>query len=153
MDITLNSTLNVEPLKGEKVKLKVGGALREQLEIGVNLSGPVDMDLRAQTRLAEAGLPLNVEVNSKQLYWPFTGEKQYQADDLKLKLTGKMTDYTLSMRTAVKGQEIRQPPLPLMPKVMNSRSISTNLPSRRWKGKRNLRRCSTGSRPLVGAVS
>ncbi len=46
------------------------------------------MDLRAQTRLAEAGLPLNVEVNSKQLYWPFTGEKQYQADDLKLKLTG-----------------------------------------------------------------
>ncbi|WP_249441120.1 translocation/assembly module TamB domain-containing protein, partial [Escherichia coli] len=106
VDITLNSTLNVEPLKGEKVKLKVGGALREQLEIGVNLSGPVDMDLRAQTRLAEAGLPLNVEVNSKQLYWPFTGEKQYQADDLKLKLTGKMTDYTLSMRTAVKGQEI-----------------------------------------------
>lgn len=153
VDITLNSTLNVEPLKGEKVKLKVGGALREQVEIGVNLSGPVDMDLRAQTRLAEAGLPLNVEVNSKQLYWPFTGEKQYQADDLKLKLTGKMTDYTLSMRTAVKGQEIRQPPLPLMPKVMNSRSISTNLPSRRWKGKRNLRRCSTGSRPLVGAVS
>ncbi len=106
VDITLNSTLNVEPLKGEKVKLKVGGALREQLEIGVNLSGPVDMDLRAQTRLAEAGLPLNVEVNSKQLYWPFTGEKQYQADDLKLKLTGKMTDYTLSMRTAVKGLEI-----------------------------------------------
>ncbi len=43
---------------------------------------------------------------SDQLYWPFTGEKQYQADDLKLKLTGKMTDYTLSMRTAVKGQEI-----------------------------------------------
>ena len=37
VDITLNSTLNVEPLKGEKVKLKVGGALREQLEIGVNL--------------------------------------------------------------------------------------------------------------------
>ncbi len=45
VDITLNSTLNVEPLKGEKVKLKkAGGALREQLEIGVNLSGPVDMD-------------------------------------------------------------------------------------------------------------
>jgi translocation and assembly module TamB len=32
---------------------------------------------------------------SKQLYWPFTGEKQFQADDLKLKLSGKMTDYTL----------------------------------------------------------
>ncbi|EPG4895998.1 autotransporter assembly complex protein TamB [Citrobacter koseri] len=106
VDITLNSKLNIDPLKGEKVKLKVGGALREQLEIGVNLSGPVDMDLRAQTRLAEAGLPLNVEVASRQVYWPFTGDKQFQADDIKLKLTGKMTDYTLSMRTAVKGQDI-----------------------------------------------
>lgn len=106
VDITLNSTLNIDPLKGEKVKLKVGGALREQLEIGVSLSGPVDMDLRAQTRLAEAGLPLNVEVASRQVYWPFTGDKQFQADDIKLKLTGKMTDYTLSMRTAVKGQDI-----------------------------------------------
>ncbi|MFU0921541.1 autotransporter assembly complex protein TamB [Kluyvera sichuanensis] len=104
VDITLNSTLNIDPLKGEKVKLKVGGEVRKQLELGVNLSGPVDMNLRAQTQLAEAGLPFNLEINSKQLYWPFTGEKQYQADDLKLKLGGKMTDYTLSFRTAVKGQ-------------------------------------------------
>ncbi|PDO83649.1 autotransporter assembly complex protein TamB [Kosakonia pseudosacchari] len=106
VDITLNSTLNIDPLKGEKVKLKVGGEMRKQLDVGVNLSGPVDMDLRAQTQLAEAGLPLNLEITSKQLYWPFTGEKQYQADDLNLKFTGKMTDYVLSFRTAVKGQDV-----------------------------------------------
>ncbi|MBV7406044.1 autotransporter assembly complex protein TamB [Enterobacter sp. ENT03] len=106
VDLTLNSTLNVEPLKGEKVKLKVGGALRDTLDVGINLSGPVDMVLRAQTQLAEAGLPLNLEVVSEQLYWPFTGEREYQADDLKLKLSGKMTDYTLSFRTAVKGQSV-----------------------------------------------
>ena len=80
MDFTLNSALNIDPLKGEKVKVKVGGALREQLEFGVNLSGPVDMVLRGQTKLAEAGLPLNLELVSEQLYWPFTGEKQFQAD-------------------------------------------------------------------------
>ncbi|WP_058912565.1 autotransporter assembly complex protein TamB [Entomohabitans teleogrylli] len=106
VDITLNSTLNVEPLKGEKVKLKIGGALRDKLDVGVNLSGPVDMVLRAQTELAEAGLPLNLEVISQQLYWPFSGEKQFQADDVRLKLSGKMTDYTLSFRTAVKGQDV-----------------------------------------------
>ncbi|XWJ91809.1 autotransporter assembly complex protein TamB [Phytobacter ursingii] len=106
VDITLNSILNVEPMKGEKVKLKVGGEVRKQLEFGVNLSGPVDVVLRGQTQLAEAGLPLNLDITSEQLYWPFTGEKQYQADDLKLKLTGKMTDYTLSFRTAVKGQDV-----------------------------------------------
>lgn len=106
VDMTLNASLNVEPVKGEKIKVKVGGALREQLELGVNLSGPVGVDLRAQTRLAEAGLPLNLEVSSKQLYWPLSGAKEYQADDLKLKLTGKMTDYTLSFRTAVKGEQV-----------------------------------------------
>ncbi|WP_061707751.1 autotransporter assembly complex protein TamB [Pseudenterobacter timonensis] len=106
VDITLNSALNIDPLKGEKVKLKIGGAMREKLEFGVNLSGPVDMVLRGQTQLAEAGLPLNLELVSEQLYWPFTGERQYQADDLKLKLSGKMTDYTLSFRTAVKGQSV-----------------------------------------------
>ena len=106
VDITMNSTLNMDPLKGEKVKLKVGGEVRKQLEVGVNLSGPVDVSLRAQAQLAEAGLPFNLEVNSKQLYWPFTGEKQFQADDLKMKLGGKMTDYTLSFRTAVKGQGV-----------------------------------------------
>jgi len=112
VDLTLNSTLNVDPLKGEKVKIKVGGALREQLELGVNLSGPVDIVLRGQTRLTQAGLPLNLDITSQQLYWPFTGEKQYQADNLKLKLTGKATDYTLSFRTAVKGQDV--PPATIM---------------------------------------
>lgn len=106
VDMTLNSTLNIDPLKGEKLKLKLGGALREQLEVGVNLSGPLDVDLRAQARLAEAGLPLNLEVVSQQVYWPFTGARQFQADNIRLKLSGKMTDYTLSMRTAVKGQDI-----------------------------------------------
>lgn len=106
VDITLNSTLNVEPLKGEKVKLKLGGALRDQLEVGVNLSGPLDAVLRAQTRLAEPGLPLNLDLTSEQLYWPLTGPKQYQADDVKLKFTGKMTDYTLSFRTAVRGEQL-----------------------------------------------
>uniref|UniRef100_UPI001115710B hypothetical protein n=1 Tax=Escherichia coli TaxID=562 RepID=UPI001115710B len=77
VEITLSGTLNGEPLKGEKVQLKVGGALRERLEIGGNLCGPGDMELRAEARLAEAGLPLNGEVNSKQLSWPFTGGKQY----------------------------------------------------------------------------
>ncbi|SUW65591.1 Family of uncharacterised function (DUF490) [Buttiauxella agrestis] len=106
VDLTLNTTLNIDPIKGEKVKMKIGGELRDVLKVGMNLSGPVDMELTAHTQLAEAGLPLNLEVVSKQLYWPFTGKKEYQADNLKLKFSGKMTDYTLSLRTDVKGEQI-----------------------------------------------
>lgn len=74
VDITLNSTLNIDPLKGEKVKLTVGGEMRKTLQIGVDLAGSVAMTLRADAQLAEAGLPLNMELKSKQLYWPFSGE-------------------------------------------------------------------------------
>ncbi|EMB4324257.1 autotransporter assembly complex protein TamB [Pluralibacter gergoviae] len=106
VDLTLNSTLNIDPLKGEKIKMKVGGELRKQLEVGINLSGPADIDLRARAQLAEAGLPLNLEVQSKQLYWPFTGQRQFQADNLHLRLSGRATDYALSFKTAVKGQDL-----------------------------------------------
>ncbi|OAT27704.1 YtfN family protein [Buttiauxella brennerae ATCC 51605] len=106
VDLTLNTTLNIDPIKGEKVKMKIGGELRDVLKVGMNLSGPVDLELTAQTQLAQAGLPLNLEVVSKQLYWPFTGKKEIQADDFKLKFSGKMTDYKLSLRSAVKGEQI-----------------------------------------------
>ena len=64
MDITLAGTLNVDPMKGEKVQLKVGGEVRKTLKVGVDLSGPVAATLRADAQLAEAGLPLNMELKS-----------------------------------------------------------------------------------------
>ena len=106
VDLTLNSTLNMDPLKGEKIKMKIGGELRKRLDVGINLSGPADVNLRAQAQLAEAGLPLSLDIDSRQLYWPFTGQRQFQADNLKLKLSGKATDYALSFSTAVKGQDL-----------------------------------------------
>ncbi len=51
------------------MQLKVGGEVRKKLTVGVDLNGPVAMTLRAETQLAEAGLPLDMEVKSKQLYW------------------------------------------------------------------------------------
>lgn len=106
VDITLAGTLNVDPMKGEKVQLKVGGEVRKTLKVGVDLSGPVAATLRADAQLAEVGLPLNMELKSKQLARPFSGEKQFQADDVQLKFSGKMTDYALAFSTAVKGQSL-----------------------------------------------
>ena len=123
VDIRLNSTLNMDPIKGEKIKMQVSGALRDKLNVGVNLSGPVDVQLRATTELATPGLPLNLEVLSKQLYWPFTGTRQFQADNLAVKLSGKATDYTLSVRGAVKGEQVPATNITLDAKG-NARQIS-----------------------------
>ena len=106
VNLSLNSTLNIDPVIGEQVKLVVRGALRETLDIDLDLSGPVDVALKAQTQLAEAGLPLNLAVDSKQLFWPLSGDKAYQADDFKFRLSGKMTDYKLSLKSAFQGQDL-----------------------------------------------
>lgn len=106
VNLSLNSTLNIEPVVGEQVVLQVSGALRETLDVGLSLSGAVNVDLKAQTQLAEAGLPLNLAVDSKQLFWPLSGDKAYQADDFKFRFSGKMTDYKLSLKSALQGKDL-----------------------------------------------
>lgn len=106
VDMTLNTALNVDPIKGEKIKLKVGGGLRDKLDLGINLSGPVRAQLALQTQLAEAGLPLNLTLNSDALQWPLTGTPQYQVKGFKLKFSGKATDYALSLHSDFSGDQI-----------------------------------------------
>ncbi|CAI0939053.1 autotransporter assembly complex protein TamB [Serratia liquefaciens] len=106
VEMVANSTLNIEPLKGEKVKLNVGGGLREELKVALNLSGPIGAQLDVQTQLAEVGLPLALTLQSKQLKWPLNGEAQYQVNDFRLRFNGKATDYALSTRANIKGQDL-----------------------------------------------
>ena len=106
VNLSINSTLNIEPVIGEQVALQVSGALRETLDVDLALSGPVNVDLKAQTQLAEAGLPLNLAVDSKQLFWPLSGDKAYQADDFKFRFSGKMTDYKLSLKSDLQGKDL-----------------------------------------------
>lgn len=117
VNMTLNGTLNIEPLKGEKVKLIVGGELREELKAALNLSGPIGAQLDVQTRLAQAGLPLALTLQSKQLKWPLSGESQYQVNDFRLRFNGKATNYALSTRANIKGQDLPPAVLTLDGKV------------------------------------
>jgi len=106
VEMTLNTALNIDPIKGEKIKLKVGGGLREKLDVGVNLSGPVRAQLSLQTQLAEVGLPLHLALQSDALQWPLTGTPQYQVKAFKLDLTGKATDYALALHSDFSGVDI-----------------------------------------------
>ncbi|CAI1049130.1 Family of uncharacterised function (DUF490) [Serratia quinivorans] len=106
VEMVANSTLNIDPLKGEKIKLNIGGGLREELKVALNLSGPVGAQLDLQTQLAEAGLPLALTLQSKQLKWPLSDESQYQINDFRLRFNGKATDYALSTRANIKGKDL-----------------------------------------------
>ncbi|MEQ9860534.1 translocation/assembly module TamB [Pectobacterium cacticida] len=110
--LTANGVLNSDPLKGETLKLTVNGGLREQLNVALNLSGPQRAQLDLQTRLAEAGLPLALTLQTERVRWPLTGTTQYQASNVRLRLNGKATGYALSLRGDVSGAEI--PPATLL---------------------------------------
>ncbi len=106
VNLTLNGTVNDPSLKGEKVKLVAGGEITGQLTVDLNASGPVGAQLKAETELATAGLPLALTLESKQVRWPLTGKVDYKVNDTRLRLTGKATDYALSLRSAVEGTDI-----------------------------------------------
>ena len=106
VDFSLNGTVNTDPIKGEKLALKLNGAMRDELKMGLNLSGPVNAQLDATTQLAVAGLPLSLKLTSPQLRWPLTGPVAYQADNLDYQFKGKATDYVMSLQTAVKGESV-----------------------------------------------
>ncbi len=106
VNMTIDTAVNIDPLKGEKVKLTVGGALRKQLKVGINLSGPVRAQLALQTELAEVGLPIDMNLQSDALQWPLTGTPQYQIKGLNLKFSGKATDYAMSLRSNFLGNQV-----------------------------------------------
>lgn len=112
VSLSANGVLNIDPLKGEKLKLTVDGGLREQLNVALNLSGPQRAQLTMQTELAEVGLPLALTLESGQVRWPLTGEAQYQANDVRLRFNGKATDYALSLRSDIRGTDL--PPATLL---------------------------------------
>ncbi|KAA8997717.1 translocation/assembly module TamB [Affinibrenneria salicis] len=106
VSLQANGALNVEPVRGEKLKLTLDGGLRERLNLALNLSGPLKAQLDAHAQLAQAGLPLDVTLQSPQLRWPLTGTAQYQASGLNLRLNGQATDYTLALRGDVRGSDL-----------------------------------------------
>ncbi len=106
VNFTLNGTANVDPVRGEKIKLDLSGAMRDELKLSLNLSGPVRAQLDAATQMAVAGLPLSLRLTSPQLRWPLNGTAQYQADNLDYQFKGKATDYAMSLRTTIKGDSV-----------------------------------------------
>ncbi len=106
LDMTIDSAVNIDPLKGEKIKLTLGGELRKRLKVGLDLSGPVKAQLALQTELAEVGLPLDLSLQSDALQWPLSGTPQYQVKGLNLKFSGKATDYALSLHSSFSGDQL-----------------------------------------------
>ncbi|CAQ86142.1 MULTISPECIES: autotransporter assembly complex protein TamB [Photorhabdus] len=110
--LTIKSELNWQEMRRQKVDLKLDGALLEQLNLVLNLSGPVSAKLDAQAELAQVGLPMRITLESEQFNWPLTGEPEYQLDSIRMRLNGKASGYDLSLRSGMKGNEI--PPVLLV---------------------------------------
>ncbi|CDG16150.1 autotransporter assembly complex protein TamB [Xenorhabdus doucetiae] len=101
----LNS-VNLDGLKGQQVDLTLKGALLQQLNLALNLSGPITASLDAQTELATADLPVRLALKSQQLQWPLQGKPEYQLDGVKLRLNGHASGYDLSLRSEIKGNDL-----------------------------------------------
>ncbi len=106
VNLTLNSDVNMAPVKGQKVRLVIDGAAKQQVNLNLNLSGPVRAQLQAMAQPAVAGLPFSLRLNSPQLRWPLSGQSEWLVNNLSLTTGGKATDYTIAFRSSVSGSTI-----------------------------------------------
>ncbi|EMF4672338.1 autotransporter assembly complex protein TamB [Providencia stuartii] len=112
VSLSITGESRLEDLNGQKIDLSLKGGLLEELKLALNLSGPVNATLNAQTDLGQADLPIQLTLESQKLSWPLVGEAQYQLDGTRLRLNGRPSAYDLSLRSAITGQDI--PPSTLM---------------------------------------
>ncbi|WP_445495357.1 autotransporter assembly complex protein TamB [Photorhabdus sp. SF281] len=104
--LSIKGEIDQQEIQGQKVDLTLNGALLEQLNLILNLSGPVRAKIDAQVELAKVGLPVRMTLESQQLSWPLAGEPEYQLDNVKMRLNGKTSGYDVSLRSGIKGNEI-----------------------------------------------
>ena len=106
VNLTLNSDVNMAPVKGQKVRLLIDGAAKKQVNLNLNLSGPVRAQLQAMAQPAVTGLPFSLRLNSPQLRWPLSGPSEWLVKNLSLVTGGKATDYSIAFRSSVSGSTL-----------------------------------------------
>lgn len=112
VSLSITGESRLDDLNGQKIDLSLRGGLLEELKLALNLSGPINATLNAETDLGQADLPILLTLESQKLTWPLVGDAQYQLDGTRLRLNGRPSAYDLSLRSAITGQEI--PPSTLM---------------------------------------
>ncbi|MCW2257360.1 translocation and assembly module TamB [Providencia alcalifaciens] len=112
VSLSVTGESHLKELDGQKIDLSLKGGLLDELKLALNLSGPVNATLDAQTDFGQADLPIQLTLESQKLTWPLVGEAQYQLDGTRLRLNGRPSAYDLSLRSAITGHEI--PPSTLM---------------------------------------
>lgn len=90
----------------EQAKLQLTGSLLDNVNLTLNSTGLFSGKLIADTSPGIAGMPINLSLTVPKVQWPLTASAQYQVDNIALNLTGKVTDYQIKSKFAVKGENI-----------------------------------------------
>ncbi|WP_395479680.1 translocation/assembly module TamB domain-containing protein [Candidatus Curculioniphilus buchneri] len=101
INIVMNITLNIDPIRGENVKLIIGGSLCDELYTHLDLSGSINVCMNMKTYLTQVNPPLTLSCNSRMLKWPLNSLSQYQAKNIVLRLDGTPQDYRLILTTTI----------------------------------------------------
>ncbi|RDB43382.1 translocation/assembly module TamB [Halomonas sp. DQ26W] len=123
LEVRLRTTLwlpEIMPeLAGQRIELLLGGSLGD-LEVELAASGPVDAELRARLDALDPTMSFTASLESDLLQWPLptrlTTEvpedigdvpaDPYLAEDISLRLSGSLLDYSAALSMRLEGPEI-----------------------------------------------
>lgn len=138
VNIAVQVVSYLNDLKGQQIDLKLEGALLQQLKLMLRLTGPIKANLVAEASLSQAGLPIQLTIESHRLNWPLQGKPEYCLKDLRLRLNGNVMNYNLSLRTSIDGQDVLPILLTLDAKGNEEQFRLTRLQLNAFQGKTEL---------------
>ncbi|WP_245904445.1 translocation/assembly module TamB domain-containing protein [Billgrantia lactosivorans] len=102
-------------LAGQRLELELDGSLAE-LRAQLTARGPAEAELTAQADVLDPKVPLEASLQSEFLRWPLPmavelGQEEalgepYVVEDLDLRLSGSLDDYSVALSTRLEGPEI-----------------------------------------------
>ncbi len=105
LNLQLNSTLNIDPVKGQQLELEASGSVAK-LNLDAHLSDVIKGQLSANIEALDPNLPFDLHAQNFDVQWPLAGEGDYFAQVHDLKGSGSLKGYELDLAGDVQGQSL-----------------------------------------------
>ncbi|GAB2642430.1 autotransporter assembly complex protein TamB [Vibrio panuliri] len=105
LDLNLDATLGIEPVKGQRIALTANGSVA-QLSLNAQLDKLLKADIQGQLEPLDPNLPFTVSIDKLKAQWPLRGDADYQADVDKFTAQGSLKGYELSLQGSAQGKPI-----------------------------------------------
>lgn len=104
--LVINSILNLDTIKGEKIKINIAGFLREELSTSIKLDGPITAKLDMKTSMSHTIPRIMLSINIPEEQWFLNKKPVNRVHDITLNINGTTSECLITMKSVLSNRHI-----------------------------------------------